>query len=281
MVLLPQTVVGARRAGTLLGNHAGSNRDAYRVQVSYPLSMGQTELTQGQWATCVAAGACVAKAGWGPGSDLLSAPALPMGSVSWDDAQTYLAWINTVANLLPDANGAPNAYAYRLPTEAEWEYAARAGSDADFSVGPENTTPLSAAVVNYDSERALRYQRWGADGRLTATVSETAPGRLRPVAAGSLPANAWLLHEMHGNLFEWTADCFEADAVRQRSQHGVPWPASRMTPSSAPGATCGARVLRSGSWSSYPEHVSAAFRDSAAPASRYVRSGFRLARTLP
>ena len=98
-----------------------------------------------------------------------------MINVSWRDAQVYVEWLSREAGQV-----------YRLPSEAEWEYACRAGTTTPFSFG-ETITP---SQVNYD-------------GNYTYAGSATGVYRKRTVEVGSLPANPWGLHEMHGNVWEW------------------------------------------------------------------------------
>jgi len=173
--------------------------------------------------------------GWGRGRR-------PVIHVSWEDAQAYAAWLSK-------KTGKP----YRLPTEAEWEYAARAGT----------------ATAYY----------WGNDARQAcqfANVSENAfgcedgfPERTAPV--GSFQANAFGLQDMLGNVWEWVADCWHDD------YQGAPADGRSWEDKGA--CRSGRRVLRGGSWFDVPDDVRAASRDWFNPVRRFNDLGFRLART--
>ena len=155
-----------------------------------------------------------------------------MINVSWNDARDFCTWLGD---------------GYRLPTEAEWEYAARAGTITPFSFGETITTDQ----VNYHGE--FPYGD-GAKGLY----------RKKTVEAGSLPANPWGLHEMHGNVWEWTADWYgDYTSVAQTDPQG-------------PNAGT-SRVVRGGSWSNDARLVRSAFRFWDEPDDRLGYLGFRCA----
>ena len=167
--------------------------------------------------------------GWGRGDR-------PAINVSWEDATAYADWLS-----------AQTGEGYRLPSEAEWEYAARAGTTMRYAWGPfigRNQANCEGCGSRWDGVR-------------------TAP-------AGSFAANAWGLHDMHGNVWEWVADCWHADYARAPVD-GSAW---------THGGDCGRRVLRGGSWYSYGLILRAAFRLWDVVGSRDAFIGFRLARTL-
>jgi formylglycine-generating enzyme required for sulfatase activity len=161
-------------------------------------------------------------------------------NVSWQDAQAYVSWISKQI-------GKP----YRLPTEAEWEYAARAGTTTPFSFGET----ISTTQANYDGR--YFYGR-GSKGEY----------RRQTVPVGSLPANPWGLYEMHGNVWEWVEDCWQ-------SYQGAPQD-SRVWVE----ASCTERVLRGGSLNNRPKDLRSAIRIWAGPDFRNYDLGFRVARTL-
>jgi formylglycine-generating enzyme required for sulfatase activity len=162
--------------------------------------------------------------GWGRGRR-------PVINVSWDDAQAYCAW-------LAEHTGRP----YRLPSEAEWEYACRAGTQTAFSWGDEPSP-----------DRA----------NFAGSVRRT-------MEVGAYPSNAWGLHEMHGNVREWCGDGWH------RSYEGHPSDGSSwIDDTHLPG-----RVMRGGSWSLYPGFARSAFRDWFVPGYRISDLGFRVSRTL-
>ncbi len=172
--------------------------------------------------------------GWGRGRQ-------PVINVSWDDAAAYCQWVS-----------AQTGQGYRLPSEAEWEYGCRAGTTTPFHFG----ATLSTAQANYN-------------GNDTYGSGALGQHRRRTVAMGSLPANPWGLHEIHGNVWEWCEDC------RNGSYDGAPTDGS-----ASRHGDCRRRVLRGGSWYSDPRGARAAIRSGSAPEDRSYCYGFRLARTL-
>lgn len=202
--------------------------------------MSRTEVTFAQWDACVAAGGCShrpADEGWGRGER-------PVINVSWNDAQDYVRWLSR-----------ETGRSYRLLTEAEWEYAARAGTTGPFSTG----AMIMPSQAQYD---------WSNSYNGSPTSSN--PGRTASV--DSFPANQFGLHDMHGNVWEWVQDCYA------RSYSGHPINGSAYETSS-----CSSRVVRGGSWGSLgsgPRDLRSAVRSWNAPTVRIIDLGFRLARTV-
>jgi formylglycine-generating enzyme required for sulfatase activity len=162
--------------------------------------------------------------------------------VSWKDITRrggFLEWLNRKAGLNPQS-----PYAYRLPTEAEREYATRAGSDGLFSLGPKNSDRIDAGKANYDASSKYNNSPKGQFRERTV-----------PVKGEGFEPNAWGLYHMHGNVQEWTADCYSADTTYQatattyQQRTRAPWLASQRVDHS----NCKARVLRGGGWF---DHVS-------------------------
>ena len=164
--------------------------------------------------------------GWGRGRR-------PVINVSWDDAVAYTQWLSS-----------QTGENYRLPSEAEWEYAARAGSTTQFSWGND----IGVNRANCDGCGS----QW--DDRQTAPV-------------GSFNANRWGLHDMHGNVWEWVQDCWNYDYEGAPSD-GSAWESG----------DCSVRVLRGGSWNNYPWHLRFAYRDGITSENRGNYDGFRVAR---
>ena len=204
------------------------------VTIGAPFAVGKYEVTFAQWDACArdrgcARGKDIAKdRSWGRGQR-------PVIYVSWDDAQRYVQWLSGKTNK-----------PYRLLSESEWEYAARAGAETAYSWGEE----IGVGRANCDGCGS----RW--DDRQTAPV-------------GSFAANAWGLHDMHGNVWEWVEDCFGTwsppDGSARRS------------------GNCYERyghVRRGGSWSRRPYTLRAGRMSWGATGDRTSSVGFRVARAL-
>ena len=192
--------------------------------------LGKHEVTFDQWDACVADGGCDGytphDGGWGRGNR-------PVFNVSWDDVQSFIDWLNqkTGGN-------------YRLPTEAEWEYAARAGTTTEYSWG--NNIGSNQANCNGCGSQ------WDYD--------RTAP-------VGSFPANAWGLHDMHGNVWEWVQDCWNS-SYKGAPGDGRAWESG----------DCSLRVFRGGAWFYGPWSLRSAYRGGGYRAYRGSGGlGFRLA----
>lgn len=206
-------------------------------------AVSQTEITFAQWNACLAAGGCEDYrpdgAGW-EGDDR------PVINVSWDDAQTYVAWLSEMTG-----------QDYRLLSEAEWEYAARAQTTPDaprsrFSWGDEN--PIC--------------DRGAPNG---AAFEECEPRSTRP--ARTFAANAFGLFGMHGNVTEWVEDCpTEYDPARRDGAAVTSVPQGP--------EYCAYRVLRGGSWRDAPQLLRSATRKLGAVDYRESAVGFRVARTI-
>lgn len=214
------------------------------VTIARPFAVGRFEVTFAQWDACVAAGGCVPPEE-GPYSppDYWGRDTRPVINVSWQDAKRYVRFLN----------GRVGGKAYRLLTEAEWEYAARAGTTTAFSTG----ATIAPTQAQYAHHRPYA----------GSPVTEEGPDSTAPV--GSFPANAFKLHDMHGNVEEWVEDCYE------RSYSAAPTDGSAFVSQS-----CFYRVNRGGSWNYDAPFLRSAYRGGAAPTSRYDYLGFRVARTV-
>jgi formylglycine-generating enzyme required for sulfatase activity len=226
----------------LMGSPAGeTDRDSdegpqQRVTIA-PFAAGRFDVTFAQWDACVAGGGCN---GYRPSDDGWGRGDRPVIEVSWQDARSYVDWLSQ-----------RTGKRYRLLTEAEWEYAARAGTTTAFSTG-RMITPEQA---QYD---------WSYAGSSTRS---SGPGRTAPV--GQFPPNGFGLYDMHGNAWEWVQDCFR-DTLSGQPEGGKAYE----------GGDCTLRVLRGGSWDSIPRGLRSAFRATSTPGGRGSRVGFRVARTL-
>lgn len=237
-------------------------------QVSVPaFALGVYEVTQEQFALFVTETGYRTKSGcrvwpnekmtedanfdWqDPGYGTPPLPDQPVACVSWFDAAAYVEW-------LAKKTGKP----YRLPSEAEWEYATRAGSTTDYYWGDDPEDGCAHANMN-DASGALNGFRWAEaacdDGHQIAS----------PV--GSYPPNAFGLHDMLGNVWEWLADCYVLD------YEGAPTDGSAFTPSDS----CQRRSVRGGSWITRPDRHRVSFRGRDPEDTLYFMFGFRVARDL-
>ena len=200
----------------------------HRVRIAQPFAVGVYEVTFAEWDACVSAGGCnghsPADRGWGRGQ-------YPVIYVSWNDAQAYVKWLSN-----------ETGKRYRLLSEAEWEYVARAGTETPFHFGMTISTDQANYNRNY---------------------------RAQTVEAGSFPSNGYGLHDVHGNVDEWVQDCWNDSYL------GAPTDGSAWT-----SGDCSGRVLRGGSWDSKHRNLHLADRDWGPTNYRSIRTGFRVARTF-
>ena len=209
----------------------GLDEQQHRVTLS-DFYIGAYQVTQAQWVAVM-----------GNNPSLFKGDNLPVVSVSWDDIQVFLQKLNAKSRPL----GGKRGY-YRLPTEAEWEYAARGGTNTPFYTG----NCLSTDQANYDGNRP--YQNC-AKGQYR--------GKTTPV--GSFAPNPYGLYDMHGNVLEWCNDWYNANYYQSS-------PANNPT-----GPTTGSyRVLHGGSWINNARHCRVADRTGNAPGFRDDHIGFRL-----
>ncbi len=205
---------------------------AHRVTIAQPFAIGVYEVTFDEWQACFDAGGCAFEPDdhkWGRGRR-------PVININWRDAQTYLQWLS-----------GKTGNRYRLPSEAEWEYAARAGTTTDYWWGDQ-------IGENLGNCRDCK-SRWSK--RSSAPV-------------GSFRPNPFGLYDVHGNIWEMTQDCWN------KTHQGAPADAAaRLT------GDCRYRVMRSGSWYYFSKNLRSSwrFRDDARVKSYGI--GFRVLRELP
>ena len=174
----------------------------------------------------------------------------PVVCVSWNDTRAYIAWLN-------EQTGG----GWRLPSEAEWEYAARAGGETLYHFGDDASRLCDYGNVA-DTTPFLNGLGW-------INRAECADDTVYPTQVGSYRSNALGLHDMHGNVWEWTTDCWNnsyADAPADGN--------------ASEGGLCSVRVIRGGSWNSPPSILRVAYRDRDSTSGRRDNIGFRVARTL-
>jgi formylglycine-generating enzyme required for sulfatase activity len=205
----------------------------HEVTIAKRFAVSKFEVTWDEWGACVKYGDCphISDSAWGYGTR-------PVINVTWEQVNQYVAWLSRMT-------GQP----YRLLTEAEWEYAARAGTKTAYPWGNE--------IGNGNANCSGCGSQW-ADEEKTAPV-------------GLFPANAFGLHDMHGNVWEWVKDCY------QSNYNGAPTDGSPLiTPD------CPNHVVRGGSWAvwQFPQSARSASRDNYKKDQQRAYVGFRVARTL-
>ena len=214
------------------------------VGIARPFAMGRYPVTVGQWRAFVDA------TGWQPDGEVdWSAPGFPQTDrypvvgVTWGDAQRYVSWLSE-----------RTGQRYRLPSEAEWEYACRAGTRTAFSFGDA----IDTSLANYDGNFTWNGGARGEYRRGTTPVDMFAP-------------NPWGLHDMHGNVWEWVQD------VMHDSYEGAPLDGSAWEE----GGERARRILRGGSWLYNPRYLRSALRNGFSAVMSNDIVGFRVVRELP
>ena len=210
-----------------------------RVTIAVPFAVGKYAVTFDEWDSCAADGGCSgykpSDQGWGRGKR-------PVINVNWDDARAYAAWLSR-----------KTGKTYRLLSEAEREYVTRAGTMTPFWWGSSITTKQA----NYE-------------GKYTYAGGAKGEYRLRTVPVDSFAPNPWGLYNVHGNVSEWTEDCWNDSNI------GNPGDGRPRTT-----GDCSRRVVRGGAWYSFPQFLRSAYRGRLYPQFRFnYGQGFRLATML-
>jgi len=201
----------------------------HAVTIPYAFAVSRSEITFDQWDACVAAKACPpAKDSWGRGT-------MPAVDISWDAAKAYVAWLSQLTGK-----------DYRLPSEAEWEYAARAGTDTRYAWGDAPGTGYA-----------------NCNGCGSAWVLQTAP-------VGSFEPNAFGLLDMEGNVWEWVEDVWHA-RFEGAPVDGSAW---------IEGGDATFRTIRGGSWHNEPELIRSAVRFERHRKVQFDTLGLRVARSI-
>lgn len=218
------------------GDKVNWEKPIHKVTISEGFFMGQTEVTQAQWRAVM---------GNNP-SKFKNCASCPVEKVSWNDAQSFIAKLNAQND----------GYKYRLPSEAEWEYAARAGTTGDYAGDLD-----SMAWYYNNSGNQILSGEWNED-KLDSNNNRTHP-------VGTKQANAWGLYDMHGNVWEWCQDWY-SDIYYASSPSVNPTGAS----------TGSKRVTRGGGWTVNANGyaLGSADRSSNSPSYRFSNLGFRVVR---
>ena len=212
--------------------HQAFEQPQHRVVIGRPFAVAKFEVTFAEWDACAAHGDCdrhIGDSGFGRGRQ-------PAINVTWNDAERYVAW-------LAQMTGEP----YRLLSEAEYEYAARAGTQTAF--------PWGDAIGKDHADCNGCGSRWDD---------------MQPAPVGSFPPNRFGLYDMAGNVYEWVEDCLHSD-YRGAPANGSAWIA---------GGACTGRMIRGGSWADDPLDLRAASRPWSVTTIRRNFVGFRVARSL-
>jgi formylglycine-generating enzyme required for sulfatase activity/uncharacterized caspase-like protein len=210
----------------------------HQITIARPFAAGKFAVTFDEWDACVDDGGCngyrPSDQGWGRGSR-------PVVNVNWDDARAYVMWLSR-----------KTGKGYRLLSEAEWEYIARATTTTPYWWG----SSFSTDQANYNGTRTYADQPTGENRQKTLPVASFSP-------------NPWGFYQVHGNSYDWTEDCFHDDYF------GAPGDGSAWT-----GENCKGHVVRGGAWSSAPWMLRCVYRAWFPTDFRSANHGFRLARTL-
>ena len=235
----PELVVvpaGSFMMGSPEGEEYRSNAEGplHEVRIDYPLAVGAYAVTFDEWDACVSDGGC---RGYRPDDEGWGRGARSVINVNWEDAQMYVKWLSW-----------KTGKGYRLLSESEWEYVARAGTDTSYWWGNE----IGRNRANCDGCGS----RW--DNEKTSPV-------------GSFSANAFGLYDVHGNVYEWIEDCWN-DSYDGAPEDGSAWVSED--------CDCDWRVLRGGSYNGPPGNFRSAHREGSTTGDRSLYYGFRVARTL-
>jgi formylglycine-generating enzyme required for sulfatase activity len=220
---IPETVSIPGGVFSMGSDDDPSEKPIHRVTVK-PFSIGKFPVTVGEWNACVAAKSCSYQPTGGDDA--------PVTNLSWTDTQQFVEWLSKVAQKR-----------FRLPTEAEWEYAARGGTRSKFWWGDQPQAAMAnckGCNKSYESSQ--------------------------PLKVGSFKPNPFGLYDMGGNIHQWVADCWH------ENYQGAPSDGSAWVESD-----CLSRVIRSGSWKNDPSYVRPSNRDHYDATVRYPTHGLRVA----
>ena len=221
---------GSFQSANLAQTNNSQHAKALVIKNSFAISM--YEVSWREWEACAIDGWCKQK----PDDHGWGKGTRPVINISWNGAQDYLRWLRS-----------KTGHMYRLPAETEWEYAARAGTKSKYWWGNQ-------LIMQYANCRDCE-KTWG--GKKTAPV-------------GSFPPNPWGIYDMHGNVWEWTSDCW------QNNDYGISTGTAGLLESK-----CNMRVIRGGSWYYFPRLSQSASRDGFKAKLFSYNVGFRVVRELP
>lgn len=223
----------------MMGADNTTQNPGHKVTIKNRYAIGQYLVTFDDWEKCYQDGGVAYMPddlGFGKGKR-------PVINVSWLDAQSFVQWLNKKLNL-NESSGK-----YMLPSEAQWEYACRAGTQTDYNNGKNEISLQEASFF------------------------DTASNEYKSSPVGSYQANNWQLFDMHGNVWEWVQDTYEPYSAEHPTD-GSPY-------YKGIDSNREFMVLRGGSWYNIPSHLRASGRIMLYPANRVSNAGFRLARSMP
>ena len=231
MVVVPAGtfLMGSSKAKENESKFLKGSQQQHEVMIARPLAVSKFEVTYDQWDACIQYGSCT------PVESPFGRGKLPVININWRDAQQYVTWLS-------ERTGRQ----YRLLSETEWEYSARAGTTGPYSFGADETL--------------LEGYAWYAknSGNRTHRVGEKNP-------------NGFGLYDMHGNVWEWVEDCeHEAENTLWPPSDGSAWRADE----------CREHIVRGGGWLDDPPGLLSVARAKTTTDDRYYTLGFRVARTL-
>jgi formylglycine-generating enzyme required for sulfatase activity len=233
MVVVPD---GNFTMGSLESEKDRNEGPQHEVTIAKPFAVGKTEVTFAEWDACISAGACPPAA-----DNLWGRDNRPVIFVSWDDAKQYVAWLSRITGK-----------EYRLLSEAEWEYAARAGSQTRYSFG--------------DNDAQLDEYAWYDKN----SRDQTFPPEKKTHPVGNKKPNAFGLYDMYGNVWEWVDDPWH-ESYEGSPTDGSPW---------VKDGDSRRHVIRGGYWNNTASYLRVANHVNEPTDGRYDTTGFRLARTL-
>lgn len=214
------------------------------VTIAHPFAVGRFSVSFDEWDACLADGGC----GKVKGDDRFGRGRMPAQGINFEAAKLYLAWLSRKVGRT-----------YRLPSESEREYFARAGTTTPFWFG----RTISVQSASYEAELGYPTYKTADD----YPKSPRGPSATRPAVVDSYPPNPFGLYQVHGNVFEWTEDCFNKRYNEDKPTDGTPWL----------DGDCSKRMLRGGTWAFLALKSRSGHRESSDITGGY---SFRVVRTL-
>jgi len=234
-------LMGSDKSETQRGADEGPQHEH---KIPYHFAISRYAVTFNDWDTFINDAGFT----YSPNDNLWGRGNLPVIYVSWDDAQAYIKWLNAKSGIKDN-----DLHRFRLPTEAEWEYACRANTESPYSTP---TGEIDLVWANYYISEHIH------------SNPNPLKCKNRTTAVGSYPPNSWGLYDMHGNVWEWVEDCY-INGYQSTSRNGKPWVSDTKY-----------RVMRGGAWNSQKQSCRSAKREFNSKNNRNLMTGFRIAQTL-